>query len=206
MSAKEASYLLRIAQDLNPELKRQEQKKAQQIRWQMTAQEINQILHASTPLSPLTYLSQKNITTLHPLLRGSYVIMRTQRRTYIGQVLDMYKKGESSRYGSIDSSTSLEGLSWLSLRIYLPLTVDAVLTNSDEESDAGIDTTGTEFTCTVNGKKFHLHTHAPINNAILNLGLHALVDENVLRKLLTPLAASRWNALHCAKLKPILAK
>ncbi|KAG6899051.1 hypothetical protein C0993_001350 [Termitomyces sp. T159_Od127] len=193
--------------DPNSELKKQEQKKVRQLHWQTTAQEINQVLQsASSHLleSPLPHLSQKNVTTLHPLIRGLYVIMCTQQCAYIGQVLDMYKKGESSRYGSVDSSTMLNGLSWLSLHVYLPLTVNMGSTNSDEESDA--DTTGPEFTCAINRKKFHLHTHAPVDNVIFNLGLHALVGDDILQKSLTPLATSRWNILQSAKLKPILAK
>ncbi|KAG6895317.1 hypothetical protein C0992_001950 [Termitomyces sp. T32_za158] len=88
-----------------------------------------------------------------------------------------------------------------------PVTLQCNSTNSDEESDADIDTAaGPEFTCTINGKKFHLHMDAPVDNVLFNLGLDALVGPDVVHKSLTPLAASRWNALHCAKLKPILAK
>ncbi|KAH0580426.1 hypothetical protein H2248_001929 [Termitomyces sp. 'cryptogamus'] len=118
----------------------------------------------------------------------------------------MYKKGKSLRYGSVDSSTTLESLSWLSLCVDLPLRVDAESTNSDEESDEDTDTTRPEFTCSINGKKSDLHTHAPVDNVIFNLGLHALVSDDVLHKSLMPLAASQWNVLHCTKLKPILTK
>jgi hypothetical protein len=42
-------------------------------------------------------------------------------RFYIGQVLDLYKRGANSRYGSVELASSAQGLSWLSLRVYLPL-------------------------------------------------------------------------------------
>ncbi|KAG5650964.1 hypothetical protein H0H81_010386 [Sphagnurus paluster] len=107
-SIREASQRLRVAQDLNPVIKKEEQKKVRQLWWTTTAKEVEDTLNrplAAGRQSPLSYLSQKNVTALNPIQRDSYVIMRTKARFYIGQVLDLYKKGASSRYGSIDMST-----------------------------------------------------------------------------------------------------
>lgn len=45
---------------------------------------------------------------------------RTDKRMYIGLVLDIYKKGSSGRHGSIETADSISGLSYLSLEVYLP--------------------------------------------------------------------------------------
>ena len=52
--------------------------------------------------------------------------MRTPKRFYIGEILDLYKKGNSGRYGSVESSDNISHLAWLSLRVYLPLEMSAV--------------------------------------------------------------------------------
>ena len=51
------------------------------------------------------------------------MIVRTESRTYIGKVLDMYKKGSSVRYGSVTKLSNLVELQALSLLVYLPLTL-----------------------------------------------------------------------------------
>jgi hypothetical protein len=53
-------------------------------------------------------------------------MMSTERRFYIGEVLDMYKQAASSRYGSVDDATTASSLSYLALRVYLPLQVQTV--------------------------------------------------------------------------------
>jgi hypothetical protein len=52
--------------------------------------------------------------------------MRTPKCFYIGEILDLYKKGNSSRYGSVESTDNISQLAWLSLRVYLPLEISAV--------------------------------------------------------------------------------
>jgi hypothetical protein len=52
--------------------------------------------------------------------------MRTLKRFYIGEILDLYKKGNSGQYGSVESSDNVSQLAWLSLRVYLPLKMSAV--------------------------------------------------------------------------------
>ena len=75
----------------------------------------------SQPLLP--GILAQNISILQPVLLGAFVIMRTPKRFYIGEVLNLYKRGirNNSRYGSIEKATSVGELSWLSLRVFLPL-------------------------------------------------------------------------------------
>jgi len=131
ISPKEAAHRLRIAQELNPELKRHEQKKTRQIRWETAVKKMEETLtfvQSSTssvtnvPLLQLPNLGSKNVTALHPLKRDMFVIMRSSTdRFYIGQVLNLYKCGANSCYGSVELASTAQGLSWLSLRVYLPL-------------------------------------------------------------------------------------
>jgi hypothetical protein len=53
-------------------------------------------------------------------------MMSTERHFYIGEVLDIYKQVASSRYGSVDDATTASSLSYLALRVYLPLQVQSV--------------------------------------------------------------------------------
>ena len=50
------------------------------------------------------------------------LIMRTKKRLYLGEVLDIYKK-IACRHGSIPKATSCAGLPYFSLWAYLPLSV-----------------------------------------------------------------------------------
>ena len=52
--------------------------------------------------------------------------MSTKLRFYIGEVLDIYKQAAGSRYGSVDDANSASSLSFLALRVYLPLQVQLV--------------------------------------------------------------------------------
>jgi len=49
--------------------------------------------------------------------------MRSPKRFYIGEVLDIYQKGNNSHYGSVDSAIKATDLSFFSLRVFLPLMV-----------------------------------------------------------------------------------
>ena len=64
------------------------------------------------------------MNTFVPLRRGNFVIMSTKLR--FGEVLDIYKQAAGSRYGSVDDANSASSLSFLALRVYLPLQVQLV--------------------------------------------------------------------------------
>jgi hypothetical protein len=71
-------------------------------------------------------LAGQNINSIFRLERGNFVMMSTERRFYIGEVLDIYKQAASSRYGSVEDATTASSLSYLALRVYLPLQVQSV--------------------------------------------------------------------------------
>lgn len=73
-------------------------------------------------LAVLPNVVVKNVHQLNPLAVGSMTVMWSGTRFYFGEILDVIKKGANGRYGSLPSSPSISGLSFLSLRVYLPLT------------------------------------------------------------------------------------
>ncbi|TFK58820.1 hypothetical protein BDN72DRAFT_949631 [Pluteus cervinus] len=202
----EASHRLRIAQETNTEFKKQEAKKTRQLRWQTAVEQLRNDLRF--PIKDIPHLAERNVTVLHKLKRHSFLIMRTSTRYYIGEVLDIYKKGQNSRYGSINTSSTLQEISWLSLRVYLMLQVGMINGESydqDSSSSDGGDSTP-DFSCTGGGKaKYHLHTHAPVHHVVYHLGANAMTGP-FQKKALTPLAASRWAALNQAMAKSVIEK
>ncbi|KAJ7648321.1 hypothetical protein DFH06DRAFT_1135766 [Mycena polygramma] len=116
------------------------------------------------------------------------------KRFYIGEIMDVYKKAASSRYGSIEDATTASGLSYLSLRVYLALGTGATETEADAETEA--DTTELWFSCY--DRKAHLHTHAEAQHMIFNLGpdiFDSERDSGGVHRVLLPRVASRWNVL-----------
>jgi len=77
---------------------------------------------ANKPPPVLLNVSKRNVNSMFFLKRGSFVIVRNEKRTYIGKVLDLYKKAAGNCYGSIKRAGSVEELQFLSVRVYLPLT------------------------------------------------------------------------------------
>jgi hypothetical protein len=73
------------------------------------------------PYEELPNLGAKNVSIINPLRRGTFVIMKNKTRTYIGEVLDIYKKLASGRHGSLKDANTPNNLSYLSLRVFLPL-------------------------------------------------------------------------------------
>jgi hypothetical protein len=57
--------------------------------------------------------------------------MSTKLHFYIGEILDIYRQATGSRYGSVDDAVSASGLSYLALRVYLPLQVQLVSDDSN---------------------------------------------------------------------------
>ncbi len=78
----------------------------------------------STPnalFQALPNMGSRNVNGVFRLLVGNFVIIRTDNRTFIGEVLDIYKKGMSNRYASIESADSLSQLAAVAVHAYLPL-------------------------------------------------------------------------------------
>ncbi|KAJ7668271.1 hypothetical protein B0H14DRAFT_3693536 [Mycena olivaceomarginata] len=112
-------------------------------------------------------------------------------RFYIGEILDVYKKGASSRYGSIEDSPTASGLSYLSLCVYLPL---GNVNDLDDDLDAD-EIPAPLFSCY--DKSAHIYTHAKVEHLIFHLGPNILEasDRGGLYQTLTKHAALRWNML-----------
>jgi hypothetical protein len=53
----------------------------------------------------------ENITELYCPYPSHFVIMRNKKAMYIGEVLDIYKKGNNSKYGSLEFATNVSLLS-----------------------------------------------------------------------------------------------
>jgi len=71
-------------------------------------------------------LHSQNINILFCLQCCNFVIMSTRLHIYIGKALNIYRQAVGSCYGSIDDATAASGLSYLALRVYLPLQVQPV--------------------------------------------------------------------------------
>ncbi|KAH7922299.1 hypothetical protein BV22DRAFT_667780 [Leucogyrophana mollusca] len=102
---------------------------------------------------------------------------------YVGEVLDLYKMGKN-RHGSVRSATSVTGLSYLSLRVYLGLgsgmddaaeARGAVCGSDDEDDDDGADSAVLGFSQQF--KSFELHTHAPAAQMLHHLGRKPFAQE-----------------------------
>ena len=184
-----------------------------QIWWETAAKKMEETLTstwASVPsvtLLQLPNLSSKNITVLHPLKRDTFVIMRLSTNCfYIGQVLDLYKRGADPRYGFIELASSAQGLSWLPL---LSFKTGACISCYTLLLDCWVwrrwrwrqkcTWLHLRITCALKNNKYHLHTHAPANHLIYHLSHNALLGDNQLRKSLSPLASSYWKAVQCTK-------
>ncbi len=66
-------------------------------------------------------MDSRNVNGVFHLFVGNFMIIRTDNRTFIGEVLDIYKKGMNNRYASIESADSLSQLAAVAVRAYLPL-------------------------------------------------------------------------------------
>ncbi|KII93766.1 hypothetical protein PLICRDRAFT_674207 [Plicaturopsis crispa FD-325 SS-3] len=203
MSIKEASHRVRIAQDLDPDIVMAKPATTREQRWKSIAKEIQRLVTDSAAPN----LEIKNVTVLFPLCPGSFVIMRNAQRFYIGEVLDIYKKGNNSRYGSLESAVSVSGLAFLSLRVYVALEI-AVAESSDDDDDAmDVDSDiGPRFTCCY--RKSHMHTHAPLAHLVYHIGGSPFESSSFSysNATLKPFEASRWRTLTRPTVRRIILK
>ncbi|KAJ7679396.1 hypothetical protein DFH06DRAFT_1166490 [Mycena polygramma] len=196
MTIKEAAHRVRIMQDKDGGLI-QEPKKTRELRWQESARRVQALV---SPIE-LPNVTTRNVSVLYPIVIGSFLIMRTAKRVYIGEVLDIYKKGSSGRYGSIPMASAISDIQAFSLRVFLPL--QFTQTHDLEDDDMIVDDSDTvvpNFSCIASPYKYHLHTYASISTLLYNLDLVALTPVNVAQPYgslmaLSPLAATRWKAL-----------
>ncbi|KAI0739984.1 hypothetical protein C8Q80DRAFT_1111610, partial [Daedaleopsis nitida] len=127
-------------------------------------------------------------------------------RTYLGEVLDIYKK-TGGRHGSLTEATTIAGLSYLSLRVYLPLKISGTQEHSDEESaseDSEKEENGTDqtaFSCRV--QSAYLHTHARGEDLVYHLGPNAATGKPG-AMVLKDFEALRWRVLTKPKVQKTL--
>ena len=55
--------------------------------------------------------------------KGALSLYATCTRTYVGEVLDLYKMASGNHYGSVKTANMVEELKYLSVKVYLPLMV-----------------------------------------------------------------------------------
>ncbi|KAH7906443.1 hypothetical protein BJ138DRAFT_1094126 [Hygrophoropsis aurantiaca] len=196
----EASHRVRVAQALGPV--QANPKKTRELRWQNAAKvPLRAVL--SDIVAP--NFSTRNVTHFNPLEPGTFVIMRNTAREYIGEVLDIYKKGTSSRYRSVPAAPSVTDLrSSLSLRVYLPMKANNSQISFSFDFDDNTHTTTPPFTSCEH--KFDIHTHAPIEHLVFNLGKKALNGDKTGPCTLSVEAAICWNSLTTSKVLQQLPK
>ncbi|PPQ87597.1 hypothetical protein CVT24_011811 [Panaeolus cyanescens] len=130
----------------------------------------------------------------------------SSQRMYIGQVLDLYKTGDNSRYGSISEASNIKDIAWLSLRVYLPIQNGG---NSDDEDMIDEpDSSLLDFSCGYKSYKCHLHTQAPSDHILYNLGgsVFEFRDGTILRARLQQPASKSCNDVNQPPVKAALAK
>ncbi|KAI0645527.1 hypothetical protein C8Q79DRAFT_1104104 [Trametes meyenii] len=195
MSIREVSHCVRVAQDLAPAPSKRTRTVREQ-RWLETAQQVQMVVSEAD----LPNLSSKNVSTINPLRAGCFLIMKNEARTYLGEVLDVYKKA-NRRHGSLDLATSSSGLSYLSIRVYLPLTVENTTVNEAvsggtdsplEEEEEFLSESSLAFSC--RSGLVDIHTHAPADHLLYNLGTQASSGPPHML-LLKPFALLRWRTL-----------
>ncbi|KAJ7194862.1 hypothetical protein GGX14DRAFT_359779 [Mycena pura] len=195
MTQQEASQRVRIAQDSNSELQDSKPRKAREQRWKTAAATLQKLVNANGEL--LFPISAKNVHALNPLSVGTFCFMWNGVRFYIGEILDVYKKGASSRYGSIEDSQTASGLSYLSLRVYLALGT-GVTTNATAEVEDD-DRPADEIVAPLfssHERSAHIYTHARSEHLIFHLGRDIFRDSgDGEHRTLSKHAAVRWNTL-----------
>ncbi|KAH9947488.1 hypothetical protein B0H21DRAFT_676451, partial [Amylocystis lapponica] len=151
----------------------------------------------------------KNVSQINPLRPGCFLVMRNASRMYIGELLDLYKK-TSGRHGSVKSAVSCSGLSYLSLRVYLPLTTDggassaaaAAAADIVDVSDGDDDPLSEQrFSC--RSQSSDIYTHASAQDLLYNLGTDALAGKPD-SMLLSAFSASQWRALSKPKVQSVV--
>lgn len=76
--------------------------------------------------------------------------------------------------------------------------------NEDAPNDE--DEEAPDFSCTFRKHKYHLHTHAAVDNVVYSLGTRALEGGSHSKKSLTSSAATLWNTFTTPKVKAVIEK
>ncbi|KAI1782137.1 hypothetical protein LXA43DRAFT_977717 [Ganoderma leucocontextum] len=194
MSIREASHYVRVVQDFTNGVKAT--KTAREYRWQEAAKLVSTVASEED----LPNFASKNVNKIVSISPGGMVIMKNKRRMYLGEVLDVYKK-VGRRHGSIPEASSLSGLSYISLRVYLPLAMSHVGDADDKDPDNDLDSQEELRSFSSRYRTVDLFTHAPAANLVYNLGPRAANSTGTPGTIhLKPFAATRW----CTLAKPVI--
>ncbi|KAI0628399.1 hypothetical protein C8Q77DRAFT_1148254 [Trametes polyzona] len=129
--------------------------------------------------------------------------MRNKTRTYVAEVLDIFKF-VSRRHGSVREATTVNGLSYFSLRVYLPLQLSGSTTSLEVRTrDRPEDMAVPAFSCRY--RTVDLHTHAPASDLLYHLGPDATTGSRELI-ILKEYAAARWRALTMPKVQKLFIR
>ncbi|KAJ6562797.1 hypothetical protein DFH09DRAFT_1082757 [Mycena vulgaris] len=203
MTLQEASNAVRVLQDLNSSAQANRPRKYRELQWKNAATAIQKLGNSSGKSLSfnclLPNISAKNVHALNPLSAGSYTIMWNGNRFYIGEILDVYKNGASSRYGSVRNPMTASSLAYISVRVYLALTAarayfGSLGEESDDEDDRDpADIDAPVFSC--RHRIFQIYTHAKIDHLPFNLGSDAFERGHQAGgpRTLTAPAALRWT-------------
>lgn len=167
-------------------------------------------------IAAVSQISTCNVTGLYFLkVKKSFVIVRNEKRFYIGEVLDLYKCAVGNRYGSVEAASKVEELQYLSLRVYLPLTTvcrhyDSKLfllrilqgAIAEDGDDSGSESEAPLFSCYHGNTYAKIHTHASAEHVLYHLGWAVMQKVSRRTFLLTADATKHW----CALTKPAVAK
>ncbi|KAH9929219.1 uncharacterized protein B0H18DRAFT_874204 [Fomitopsis serialis] len=200
MSVKEASHRVRIVQTLHGEIPKE--KTTREHRYATQSKRIQVI--AQQKQNDVPNIQSKNISQINPLRPGCFVVVRNPQRTYIGEVLDIYKK-VGSRHGSIASADSSSRLSGLSLRCFLPLENHDGDSEFESEDDDGSATRPvTHFSCHIDSTEGQLHTYARPSHVLYNLGTSTLVGPTRRKTFRTQQSSDPWHLLTSSTVQSIL--
>ncbi|KAL1941731.1 hypothetical protein VTO73DRAFT_6731 [Trametes versicolor] len=211
MNIRQAAHHLRVFQALT--VGGRQEKTLRELRWQATVKHVQ----SSVPEKDLPNIASKNVNAVYPLRPGNFVIMRSSTDTsllYIGEILDLYKY-VSRRHGSIDSAAGLSGLSYMSLRVYLPLVVgtspgvtastrglkdgegtEELDSDADPDDSDDEEPTITHFSCL--SKSVDIFTHGFAHELVYHLGPNVMQGTPQVCTL-KPWAAARWAILRKLK-------
>ena len=156
-------------------------------------------------------ISGQNVNTFFLLQCSNFAIMSTKLCFYVGEVLDIYKQAAGSRYGSVDEAISASSVSYLGLRVYLPLQMQLVsnapsslpyhrpllLTGPTDRPGKILmmrcHPMKARHLCFQAGIAIMTCTpHAPINQLMYHLGPRALIGDNHTHLTLTPVHGATW--------------
>ncbi|KAJ7877550.1 hypothetical protein B0H14DRAFT_3782694, partial [Mycena olivaceomarginata] len=207
MTLQEASNLTRVLQYQNATIPDGKPVKYREVRWKGIAAVVSRLVDTKV----LPHLVAKNVHQLNPLNVATKVVMWNGTRFYIGEIMDVFRKGANSRHASVPGSPSISGLSYLSQgevssqSYYNPKNDDELQTAQDQildDYDSDQETSSADliaplFSCYHRHFRVPLSSHAKIDHLVFNFGpgIFERAEPSVRHRTLKPHAAKCWLSL-----------